>query len=144
MIFSAALLVVSLSAAAQNGEQFRARLSLVPLLGVKADAVVGTGAATAVLNGKKLTINGSFDKLASPATVAHLNLGPVMGVRGNSIFDLTVTKTGTGTTGTIAGTFDLSSDQVDALKKGKIYIQLHSEGAPNGHLIGWLLTDAKK
>ena len=144
MIFLAALLVVSLAAAAQNGEQFKARLSLVPLLGVKAADVVGTGSATAVLSGKKLTIHGSFDNLASPATTAHLDLGPVMGVRGNSIFDLTVTKAGTGTTGTIEGTFDLTSDQVDALKKGRIYIQLHSQGAPNGHLIGWLLTDAKK
>jgi hypothetical protein len=25
------------------------------------------------------------------------------------------------------------------LKKGKMYIQINSEGAPNGHLLGWLL-----
>ena len=145
MMFAAALLVISFSAAAQNQEQFKARLSMVPPLApLKADAVVGSGSATAVLNGKKLTINGSFDKLASPATAAHLNLGPIMGVRGSSIFDLTVTKTGTGNAGTIAGSFDLTTEQLDALKKGRIYIQLHSEGAPNGHLMGWLLTDAKK
>ena len=81
---------------------------------------------------------------ASPATAAHLNLGPVMGVRGNSIFDLTVTKTGKRNMGTIGGVFDLTSEQVDALKKGKLYLQLHSEGAPHGHLMGWLITDAKK
>jgi len=145
IIFVAAFLVISFSAAAQNQEQFRARLSMVPpLTPLRADAVVGSGSATAVLSGKKLTINGSFDKLASPATAAHLNLGPIMGVRGSSIFDLTVTKSGTGNTGTIAGSFDLTTEQVDALKKGRIYIQLHSEGAPNGHLMGWLLTDAKK
>ena len=144
-MFGAAFLVISFSAAAQNQEQFRARLSMVPpLTPLRADAVVGSGSATAVLSGKKLTINGSFDKLASPATAAHLNLGPIMGVRGSSIFDLTVTKSGTGNTGTIAGSFDLTTEQVDALKKGRIYIQLHSEGAPNGHLMGWLLTDAKK
>jgi hypothetical protein len=145
LMFVAALLVISFSAAAQNQEQFKARLSMVPPLApLRADAVVGSGSATAVLNGKKLTINGSFDKLASPATAAHLNLGPIMGVRGSSIFDLTVAKTGTGNAGTIAGSFDLTTEQVDALKKGRIYIQLHSEGAPNGHLMGWLLTDAKK
>jgi hypothetical protein len=145
IMFGAAFLVISFSAAAQNQEQFRARLSMVPpLTPLRADAVVGSGSATAVLSGKKLTINGSFDKLASPATAAHLNLGPIMGVRGSSIFDLTVTKSGTGNTGTIAGSFDLTTEQVDALKKGRIYIQLHSEGAPNGHLMGWLLTDAKK
>jgi hypothetical protein len=25
------------------------------------------------------------------------------------------------------------------LKAGKVYIQINSEGAPNGHLLGWLL-----
>ena len=77
--------------------------------------------------------------MASPATEAHLNLGPVTGVRGNPVFDLTVSKTGTGTTGTISGSFDLTPEQVDALRKGRFYIQIHSEGAPNGHLFGWLL-----
>jgi CHRD domain len=144
MTFAAALLVLSIFAAAQNQQQFKARLSLVPPLGVQPAAVVGSGSATAVLSGKKLTINGSFDKLASAATIAHLSMGAVKGVRGDSIFDLTVTKTGTGNTGTIAGSFDLTTEQVDALKKGRIYIQLHSEGAPNGHLMGWLLTDPKK
>ena len=144
MMVVAAMLVISLCAAAQSEERYKVRLSMVPPLGVQAAAVVGAGSATAVLSGKKLTINGSFEKLASPASAAHLDLGPVMGVRGSSIFDLTVTKTGTGTTGTIAGAFDLTPEQVDALKKGKLYIQLHSEGAPNGHLIGWLIADAKK
>jgi hypothetical protein len=147
MTFVAALVVISLtslSGAAQNQEQYKARLSMVPPLGIQPAAVAGAGSATAVLSGKKLTINGAFDKLASPATVAHLHLGPIMGVRGNSILDLTVTKTGTGNSGTIAGSFDLTTDQVDALKKGRLYIQLHSEGAPNGHLMGWLLADAKK
>ena len=144
MMLAASLLVVSLAATAQ-GQEYKARLSLVPLLApLRPEAVVGAGTATAVLNGKKLTINGTFDKLASPSTAAHLNLGPVTGVRGNSVFDLTLTKTGTGTTGTLAGSFDLTADQIDALKKGRMYIQLHSEGAPNGHLMGWLLTDTKK
>jgi hypothetical protein len=77
--------------------------------------------------------------MASAATVAHLYLGPLTGVRGESIFDLTVTKSGDGTTGTIAGTFDLTAQQVDALRQGRIYVQIHSEGTKNGHLMGWLL-----
>lgn len=142
-MLAAALLIFSLAATAQS-QEYKARLSMVPPLGVQAAQVVGAGSATAVLNGKKLTINGSFDKLATAATAAHLNIGQVTGVRGSSVFDLTVTKTGTGTAGTLAGTFDLTADQIDALKKGRMYIQLHSEGAPNGNLMGWLLTDAKK
>jgi hypothetical protein len=50
-----------------------------------------------------------------------------------------MSKAGTGNTGTISGTFDLTPDQVDALKKGRLYVQIQSEGAPNGHLLGWLL-----
>ena len=124
---------------AQSGEKFKTRLSPVPALGIAPATVAGAGSASATLSGRKLSVNGSFEKMASPATVAHLNLGPVTGVRGNPVFDLTVSKTTDGTSGTITGTFDLTPEQVDALKKGKFYVQIHSEGAPNGHLLGWLL-----
>ena len=77
--------------------------------------------------------------MASAATAAHLNLGPVTGVRGAPVFDLVVVKAEGGASGTISGTVDLTSEQVDALKKGRFYVQIHSEGAPNGHLLGWLL-----
>lgn len=77
--------------------------------------------------------------MASAATLAGLFLGPLTGVRGEQVFDLTVTKTGDGTSGAIAGAFDLTPQQVDALKKGRFYIQIHSAGAPKGHLMGWLL-----
>jgi hypothetical protein len=139
MLIVAALLVITLSAAAQNEEKFKGRLSPVPALGIQPALVAGVGSASATLSGRKLTVTGSFEKMASAATVAHLNLGPVTGVRGEQVFDLTVSKTGTGNTGSIAGTFDLTPAQVDALKKGRFYVQIHSEGAPNGHLFGWLL-----
>jgi hypothetical protein len=90
-----------------------------------------------------MTVNGTFEKMASPATVAKVGLGLATGARLDLILDLTVTKapqsTPPGTTGTIAGSFDLTPAQVDALKQGKLYIQINSEGAPNGHLLGWLL-----
>ena len=98
--------------------------------------VAGTGSATAVLTGTKVTINGTFEGLRSPATVAHLHLSRVAGVRGPAVFDLTVTH---GVSGTISGSFDLSADQVESLKKGKFYIQIHSEKAPDGNLWGWLM-----
>ncbi len=128
-----------LSLQAQSEEKFKIRLFSAPPLGTQAPNVAGAGSASAVLTGRKLSINGSFDKLASPATAANLRVGAITGVRGNSLFDLTLAKTGTGTSGTITGTFDLSPDQVDALKKGKLYVQIQSEGMPNGHLLGWLL-----
>jgi|SRR5262245_4705305 len=143
MIFAVAiglgLHMISVSLQAQTGDKFKGRLAPVPALGITPAAVAGVGSSSATLSGRKLTVSGTFEKMASTATVAHLCLGPVTGVRGESVFDLTVSKTGTGTSGTIAGTFDLSPAQVEDLRKGKFYIQIHSEGAPNGHLMGWLL-----
>ncbi len=124
---------------AQSGEKYRGRLSPVPALGIAPAAVAGGGSASATLNGRRLSVTGTFEKMASAATAAHLSLGPLPGVRGASVFDLTVSKSDGGTSGTISGTFDLTPEQVDALKKGRFYVQIHSEGAPNGHLLGWLL-----
>ena len=124
---------------AQSEEKFKIRLFPAPPLGIQAANVVGSGSASAVLTGKKLSITGSFDKLASAATAASLRIGQITGVRGDSLFDLTLSKSGTGNSGTIAGSFDLTPDQVTALKKGRLYVQIQSEGAPNGHLLGWIL-----
>jgi CHRD domain len=143
MIFSlmiaARLLYTSVSLQAQSGEKFNGRLAPVPALGIPVPSVAGVGSASASLSGRKLTVTGTFEKMASAATVAHLCMGQVTGVRGESVFDLTVSKSGDGTSGTIAGIFDLTPAQVEALRKGRLYIQIHSEGAPNGHLLGWLL-----
>ena len=124
---------------AQSGDKYRGRLSPVPALGIAPAAVAGVGSASATLSGRKLSVTGTFEKMASAATAAHLNLGPVTGVRGAPVFDLVVVKAEGGASGTISGTVDLTSEQVDALKKGRFYVQIHSEGAPNGHLLGWLL-----
>jgi hypothetical protein len=134
----------------QSGNSYKARLAPAPPLGLRgergttpASFVAGIGTATATLSGRKLTINGSFEKMASSATVAKVGLGLAPGARLDLIHDLTITKaaqaTPPGTSGTIAGTMDLTPAQVDALKAGKFYIQINSEGAPNGHLLGWLL-----
>jgi hypothetical protein len=141
------------SIALGQGDQYKARLAPAPPLGLRGERgtdrptpsshVVGIGSATATLNGKKLTVNGSFEKMASPATVAKVGLGLEKGARLDLIYDLTITKgpqsNPPGTSGTIAGSFDLTPAQIDGLKKGKLYIQINSEGAPNGHLLGWLL-----
>ena len=139
IVLLAALFWLTNSAAAQSEQKFKTRLSPVPALGIQPATVAGVGSASATLTGRKVTVVGSFEKMASPATVGHLCLGQLPGVRGESVFDLTVAKTGDGTSGTFSGTFDLTPEQIDALKKGRFYVQIHSEGAPNGHLLGWLL-----
>lgn len=133
------LSMIGQSLLAQGGEKYKVRLAPAPALGIPPATVVGIGSAAATLAGRKLTITGSFEKLASPATGAKLYTGPLTGVRGSAVTDLTVSKDAAGTSGTIAGNVDLTSEQVDALKKGKLYIQVLSEGVPTGHLLGWIL-----
>ena len=129
-------MAVCLVIAAPNEEAFKARLSTVAMdLSMRAN-VAGTGSVTARLAGNKLSIAGSFEGLRTPATVARIHVGRVMGVRGAAIFDLTVSGA---TSGTIGGTVDLNPEQIDNLKKGRLYVQLSSEKAPDGNLWGWLL-----
>ncbi len=139
----AALLFVCLTAvtaSAQTAATFKARLSPVPIDLTMQSTVAGSGSATASLNGSKLTVNGTFDGLKSPATIAKLHKGPARGVRGPEMFTLTVSPA---TSGTIAGQFDLTPQQVQDLRSGRVYIQIHSEKAPDGNLWGWLLSEKK-
>ena len=139
--YSTGLLVCALALSlaahprAQAAKTFKARLAPVPIDLTMQATVAGTGSATAVLTGSKLTITGNFDGLRSPATLAQLHKSPVRGVRGPVVFDLTASS---GTSGTITGTIDLSPAQVTDLEKGLLYLQLHSEKAPDGNLWGWL------
>jgi CHRD domain len=127
-------------ALAQSPKTYKARLAPVPIDLTMQATVAGRGSVTATLSGTKLTINGTFDGLRSPATVAQVHKGPVAGVRGPVAFDLTASK---GTSGTIAGTIDLTPTQVTDLEKGRLYVQLHSEKAPDGNLWGWLFPEKK-
>ena len=148
---TAFLCFVLLTAAvsAQTGDKYTVRLGMVPAAnGTQQVLVAGKGAATATLAGNKLTVNGTFEGLPAPATAARLHQGVAKGARGKAFADLTSTKAASGT---ITGSVTLTPEQVDALKAGKIYMQVHSEKgiAPeqgkadaivdNSNLWGWLL-----
>src|SRR5437762_12151679 len=92
---------------AQGQERYKVRLATVPMDGGMRNTVAGTGAATAILAGAKLTVNGTFDGLLSPATTANVYRGPAMGVRGSSFAALTVSKA---PKGTLSGSIDLSPE----------------------------------
>ena len=130
-----AVLSICAPAGAQGGEQFKARLAPVPVEASTLATITGSGAVTAVLAGNKLSIAGTFERLTSPATVAHLHNGP-KGVRGPVAFTLTVSKA---TSGTISASLELKPDQIQDLRQGKFYVQIHSEKAPDGIVWGWLL-----
>jgi hypothetical protein len=117
-------------------EKFKARLSPVGIEAAKRAEITGSGSVSAVLAGTKLSITGSFDGMQGPATLAHVHQGVATGVRGPAIGDLTVSHA---PGGSITGTLMLTAEQVESLRKGKLYIQIHSEKAPDGNLWGWLL-----
>lgn len=127
---------LAVSTSAQNEEQFVGRLSPVPVDGVTRDDVTGIGSLSAVLAGTRLSITGSFTGLGGPATEARLHRGLATGVRGTAFHDLTVSEA---TAGSVSGVLDLTPDQVDSLRNGRLYVQIHSEKAPDGNLWGWLL-----
>jgi hypothetical protein len=138
----AAVLVWNLAApvtaplTAQGQETFKTRLSPVPIDAQLAPVVTGSGSVSAVLAGAKLTVTGSFEGMHSAATAAQLFQSKMTGVRGTSIHDLTVAKT---TGGAVSGSVDLTPPEVEALRKGLIYVVVNSAGAPDGNLWGWLL-----
>jgi len=136
--FAAALAVgwLVVSAATEPDEKFKTRLAPVPIDIAMQTRIAGSGAASATLAGNKLSVSGSFEGLRSPATDAHLHQGLATGVRGPAVFDLTVSHA---TSGTIAASLDLTPELVEHLRKGRLYIQINSEKAPEGNLWGWLL-----
>ena len=136
-------LVAVVAVTAQQPKTFKARLSPVPIDIAMQATIAGSGSVSAVLTGTKLAITGTFDGLKSPATIAQVRKSPVRGVRGPNVFDLAVAKTDTAS-GTISGSFDLTALQIADLEKGRLYVQLHSEKAPDGNLWGWLLPQENR
>ncbi len=135
----AALLAAGAALGAQSADKFTARLGWVPISGADRANVTGKGMVTATLSGSKLAVNGTFEGLAAPATVARVHEGVAKAARGPAIGDLVISK---GTSGTISGGVSLTPEQLASLKQGRLYVQVHSEKgvAPDGsNLWGWFL-----
>jgi hypothetical protein len=121
---------------------YQAGLGPMPLDDETKAVIAGRGDATATSDGKTLTVKGNFHGLPSNATEAHIFVSPVAGMPGKQILDLEVTKS---TSGTLSGSYTLTSAQATALRTGKLYIQINSEKAPDsypwgpkGTLWGWI------
>jgi hypothetical protein len=134
----AVLLLLPALAVPATAAEFEARLGRMPVDSRTQSSIAGLGHATGELDGNRLVIKGDFAGMLGPATIAELHIGPAVGVRGPVIHGLTVTP---GADGELSGSVELDRDQVRALRAGRLYIQIHSESAPDGNLGGWLLTD---
>lgn len=128
---------VTLAGAAQRVETFKVRLAPVAMDAAMKSVIAGEGTVTAMLDGNKFMISGTFTGLKSPATAAHIHQGTAPGVRGGPVLTLTITKA---ESGEFSGMFELTPEQIEALHKGKWYVQIHSQKAPAGNLWGWLLN----
>jgi CHRD domain len=127
--------VFAILAQAQGTETYKARLTAVPADARTRPSLAGVGSATGTLSGSKLSITGSFEGLLSPATMAQLHSAVAAGVRGPVIGDVTVAKA---TSGPLSGSFTLTPQQIEDFHKGGLYIEIHSEKAPDGVIWGWL------
>lgn len=127
--------VLAISLLAQSTETYKARLTAVPADARTRPSLAGVGSATGTLSAGKLTINGTFDGLLSAATMAQLHSAVAAGVRGPVIGDLTIAKA---TSGSLGGSFTLTPQQIESFHKGGLYIEIHSEKAPDGVIWGWL------
>jgi hypothetical protein len=136
VVMGAGLGAFGLSLTAQNGETFKAHLSALPADAKTRADLAGSGFVSVVLTGTKIGITGSFEGLRAAATAASLHSAAAAGVRGPVIADLTISKA---TSGTISGSIELTPQQLASLGKGGLYVQIHSEKAPDGVLWGWLL-----
>ena len=132
-----AILVAASVLVHAQSPQYRARLAVVPIDIPMQATIAGSGAVTATLKGTTLAISGTFSGLKTAATVARMHRSQKPGMRGAPIGDLTASS---GTSGTISGSIELTKAQIDDLAAGRLYIQLHSEKAPDGNLWGWLFA----
>jgi hypothetical protein len=117
-------------------ESYKTRLTAVPADARTRAELTGSGTATATLEGSKVTVSGSFEDLKTNATTANLHMAIAAGVRGPAIGDLTITKA---TSGTISGSVDLTTEQLKNMQHGGLYLEIHSEKAPDGVIWGWFL-----
>jgi len=135
------LVAAGAPAIAQRPETFTARLEWVPIGGTERNDVAGEGSVSAKLAGTTLTVTGSFAGLPAKVTGAKLHTGVATGARGRGevLADLLVKGDASGT---VTGEVRLSTEQVAALKEGRLYVQIYSEkGVMPDHstLWGWLL-----
>jgi len=130
----ALLMFGSSYATAQDMNSLHGRLAPLPVTGATVKTITGQGQITGTLSGSTLTIDGSFEGMSSPATMAHIHLGP-KAIPGPVILRLDVSA---GSSGTVSGTLTLNPEQISALHSESLYVQIHSETNPEGELRGWL------
>jgi CHRD domain len=127
------LALMALESPALADASFDFRLSPGPrLVGTRAQSS-GSGQVHASLEGRTLTLHGTYQGLLGKPTDVHLAMGSMPGVRGPIVAPLTTAD------GTIDGQVVLNSRQLAAFQKGGLYVEIDSAEAPDGDLWGWVM-----
>jgi hypothetical protein len=112
---------------------FRAALSgdqEVPVV-----ATGGSGSANVRLQGNRLTLEGEFAGLSGAARAAHIHGSAARGTNAGVLFPLNFTAD---TRGTLSGTAELTDAQLEQLKAGLYYVNVHTPANPGGEVRGQL------
>lgn len=135
LVYLASIVLGTAMLGAQSSERFKGRLSRLPVDRPTAPQLRGQGSVEATLNGDELVVTAKFEGLSSPATAAHIHRAPVAR-RGPVAFTVEVPAVATGE---LRDTITLTNAQLEQLREGLYYLQIHTEGNPGGELRGWLL-----
>ncbi|MEZ4630787.1 MAG: S8 family serine peptidase [Deinococcales bacterium] len=84
----------------------------------------------------ELILEGTYQGLTAPATAAHIHGPASKTANGPVVFPLTVSESDTAGNGSITGYFDISSEQIEDLKAGMYYINVHNATNPSGEIRG--------
>ena len=129
-----ALMVVAPIVVGAQQEEFRGRLSPLPVDARTAGTITGEGVVRAELNGTALTIRGAFAGMSSAATRAHVHRA-LPGTPGPVAFAIDVPAVAEGE---FEDTVTLDESELRGLRGGFYYLQIHTENNPGGELRGWL------
>ena len=100
---------------------------------VPANASPATAAVRVTLdqaNGD-VVVDGTFTGLTTPVTAAHIHGPAAAGANAAIIVPLTITGT---TSGTITGTGNMNSGQMNDMLTGMTYVNIHSSMYPSGEI----------
>jgi hypothetical protein len=116
-------------------------------------STIASGAVGAALNGNRLILRGSFRDLSSPlrdyaidpvnppnpniTSAVHIHKG-TSAQNGPFQYALQVELDASGLSGSLRGEFSLTDEQLQALKSGGLYVDLHTKGFRAGELRGVL------
>jgi hypothetical protein len=125
-------MVALLTAGAAQAETVHYIATLTGADEVPANASAGRGTFTAELetDEKTLVYRATYSGLTGPATMAHIH-GPA--APGANAPPIVVAPFATNP---ISGATILTDDQIEALRAGKLYFNIHTEANPTGEIRG--------